>query len=297
MNLRDGARRRFGRRTLISLHPRRDRRLNEYGKCSVCGTQSTFVFNSWVVPNDQLADFHDAAISGAYLRRESLFCRSCGASLRSRRMADVVLSLYGRGLSSLSELVREERFRDLDVAEINEIGSLGSFHSVLRELPRLKYSQYQGSDRLGEVIDGKRNEDVCQLTYRDATFDLVLSSDTLEHVRDYRAALRETRRVLRTGGRHVFTVPVVASREQSRARVIEDLNRDVVYLFPPLYHGRGRGLYRFVPVGSDLLTFTDFGRDLTDDMRDAGFEPEVFRGVNDSDVTGALFVFSGKATG
>ena len=97
--------------------------------------------------------------------------------------------------------------------------------------------------------------------------------------------------------RHVFTVPVVASREQSRARVIEDPNRDVVHLFPPLYHGRGRGLYRFIPVGSDLLTFTDFGRNLSDDMRDAGFEPEVFRGVNDSDVTGALFVFSGKATG
>ena len=169
MNLRDGARHRFGRRTLISLHPRRDRRLNEYGKCSVCGAQSTFVFNSWVVPNDQLADFHDAAISDAYLRRESLFlplmwCEFAVATHGRRG----VIALRKRS-SIAKRACSRRRFRDLDVAEINEIGSLGSFHSVLRELPRLKYSQYQGADRLGEVINGKRNEDVCKLTYRDAT--------------------------------------------------------------------------------------------------------------------------------
>jgi len=44
------------------------------------------------------------------------------------------------------------------------------------------------------VIGGARNEDICRLTYADASFDLVLSSDTLEHVPDFRAALRETRR-------------------------------------------------------------------------------------------------------
>lgn len=295
MNIRDAVRNRFGRAILISLHPRRDRGLNERGKCSVCGAESTFVFNSWVVPNDQLADFHDASVSDAYLRRESLFCRSCGASLRSRRMADVLLLLYGGGAYSLKALVHQEEFRILDVAEINEVGSLGAFHSVLQELPRLKYSQYRGADRHGEVINGTQNEDVCKLTYGDSSFDLVLSSDTLEHVRDYRIALRETRRVLRPGGRHVFTVPVVASREHTRARAIEDPNRGLVHLLPPLYHGRGRGLYRFIPVGGDLLTFTDFGRNLSDDMRDVGFEPEIFRGVDDADETGALFVYSGVA--
>jgi SAM-dependent methyltransferase len=206
----------------------------------------------------------------------------------------VLLSLYGSGAKSVSELIRQERFRRLDVAEINTIGSAGSLHSFLAQLPRLAFSEYRGSDRLGGLIDGVRNEDMCRLTYVDESFDLVLSSDTLEHVPDFRAALRETRRVLRPGGRHIFTVPIVASRATTEIRAEIDGNGESVHLLPPLYHGRGAGLYRYIPVGADLLTFTEFGLDLTEHMRDAGFEAEVLRGGDDRDETGAAMVFSGR---
>jgi hypothetical protein len=64
---------------------------------------------------------------------------------------------------------------------------------------------------------------------------------------------------------------------------------------PALYHGRGSGAYRFIPVGPDLLTFTEFGRDILDYMREAGFEPEVYPG-SDGD-TGAEMVFAGRVQG
>jgi SAM-dependent methyltransferase len=171
---------------------------------------------------------------------------------------------------------------------------VGSLHSFLARLPRLAYSEYRGADRLGEVIDGARNEDICRLTYADGSFDLVLSSDTLEHVPDFHAALRETRRVLRPGGRHIFTVPIVSSRATTETRAEINDNGEIAHLLPPIYHGRGAGLYRFIPVGPDLLTFTEFGSDLTDHIREAGFEAEVLRGADDRDQTGAALVFSGR---
>jgi SAM-dependent methyltransferase len=296
MNIVDALKARFGRPVLLNLRTPRDRRHDQQGHCSVCGKDTVFVFNSWVIPDEMRAAW-DQSVSVAYTRRESLFCRSCCSSLRVRGFAEVLLSLYGFGAKSVAELVRQEQFQRLEVAEINTIGSTGSLHSFLERLPRLAFSQYRSTDRLGEVIDGVRNEDVCQLTYSDESFDLVLSSDTLEHVPDFRAALRETRRVLRPGGRHVFTVPVVASREISEPRAEIDGDGAVVHLLPPLYHGRGAGLYRYVPVGDDLLTFTEFGRDLASHMQEAGFEPEVLRGADDPNDTGAAWVFSGRVPG
>jgi ubiquinone/menaquinone biosynthesis C-methylase UbiE len=166
-------------------------------------------------------------------------------------------------------------------------------HAFLDLLPNLAYSEYQGNNHRGEVVDGVRSEDICSLTYPDASFDLVLSSDTLEHVPDFRLALRETRRVLRPGGRHVFTVPIVGSRPTTEPRAHVAGDGSIEHVLPPLYHGRGAGLYRHLPVGQDLLTFTEFGSDLTDHMREAGFEPEVVR-ADARDESGATWVFSGR---
>jgi SAM-dependent methyltransferase len=57
--------------------------------------------------------------------------------------------------------------------------------------------------RLGEVRLG----DVCALPFLDASFDLVLATDIIEHVDDDLGALRELHRVLRPAGRLLLTVP------------------------------------------------------------------------------------------
>jgi SAM-dependent methyltransferase len=227
------------------------------------------------------------------MRRESMFCRTCRSSQRARAFADALLLVYGGDDSSVRELVENSAFRQLEVAEINTIGALGAVHALLRRLPRLSFSEYRRAGQHGELVGGVRNEDMCDLSYPDESFDLVLSSDTLEHVPDFRRALRETRRVLRPGGTHIFTVPVVASRARSVVRA-ELRDGELIHHDPPIYHGRGSGLYRFLPAADDLLVFTDFGRDLVDELRAVGFELEIYGRTGEPQETGARWVFAAR---
>ncbi len=232
---------------LLHLRPPRDRRGDARGACSVCGRSARFVLNSWVLSGEVRA-----SLPAGSAARESLFCSWCGSSSRVRRLAAVLVRLYsGAGARSLAELVAEPAFRALRVAEINAIGRM---HAFLAEHPGLVYSEFP-------------DEDVTALSYGDASFDLVLTSETLEHVPDPMEGFREIRRVLRPGGRHVFTVPIDFQRGQTRARAG----------LPAEHHGRGGGPFALVTRKADMLVHTDFGADLPQLLRDDGWHVEVDR--------------------
>ena len=287
---------RMGKPVLLHVRPLWNRAHDEVGHCSVCGASKGLVFNSWVVPDEQFSELGSSAAAAldAYARRESLFCKVCCSSLRVRRMADELLASYGNNtVNSVSDLVNQQAFRALDVAEINTIGALGSLHTVLADLPKLIFTNYRGPSGLGQVVNGARNEDLCRLSFDDGMFDLLLTSDTLEHVPDFPAALSEIRRVLKPGGRCIFTVPIIATRNATFARATVDASGFVTHLSPALYHGRGRGLFRLLPAGEDFLTYTEFGRDLSSYVADAGFECSTNFG--DDPEIGSTWVFIGKA--
>ena len=229
---------------LLHLRPLGDRRRDRHGACSVCGLSTRFVRNSWVLPAD-LARIAPPGLAD----RESLLCASCGSSLRVRSLADVLLEHYGTTSRSAVELVEEDGFRALDVLELNGVGRL---HPVLARSPRLVHAEYP-------------EEDMQALTYGEGSFDLVLTSETLEHVPDFRQALRESRRVLRPGGRHVFTTPLDTRLEHTRSR--DGL--------PAMHHGRGGGPFALVTRRDDMVVYTDFGRDLPALVAEAGFDVEV----------------------
>ena len=88
----------------------------------------------------------------------------------------------------------------------------------------LKVSELTGADVSAVAIDRARRrlpdarlahvEPDEPLPFPDGEFDLVLCTETLEHVRDTQLALSEIRRVLRPGGRLALTTPA-ASRIRS----------------------------------------------------------------------------------
>jgi SAM-dependent methyltransferase len=99
--------------------------------------------------------------------------------------------------------------------------------------------------------DGAVCQDITALTFPDDSLDLIVSSDVLEHVPDAMAAFRETVRVLRPGGVHVFTVPPRPTTRQRAA-----INNGVVeFLMPAEYH------YDPLDPGG-VLSYWDYGPDI-----------------------------------
>ena len=161
-------------------------------------------------------------------RQQGEFCNACRCNLRSLALAEAIRSFfYTKTL--FKDLVLSEAAKRTSLLEINEAGNLTPF---------LKH--------FGGYVFGKYPEvDIHQLLYPSDTFDLVVHSDTLEHVHNPRHALAECRRVLRPGGALCFTVPVIVGR-LSRSR--EGL--------PQSFHGNSSTAL------DDWAVQTEFGADV-----------------------------------
>jgi SAM-dependent methyltransferase len=212
-------------------------------------------------------------LAGALARKESGDCSHCGAKLRGRRLAEIVLSLYPVGdppapARSLAHWAIEPEIQALRVAEINRIDGL---HEQLARLPKFSGSDYYPGVEPGSNVNGVRSEDLTRLTYPDASLDLVLTSETLEHVPDLSAALAEIRRILVPGGRHIFTIPLLPGVPRTFARSVIRPDGSTKDLAPRICHPGGDVGY---PV------FTEFGADLADVLELAGFALDVFFGPN-----------------
>jgi SAM-dependent methyltransferase len=232
--------------------------------CHACGTLAEFRFAPVLWP--ELIDEWKLTEGWAnwFDLREGTTCGNCGANLRSCHHAlgivRAIERLTGGTARSLASAIVDPKAASLRIAEVNSAGAL---HQFLTRCKPLAYSEYGGRDPTVP------SEDLAALSYPSEAFDLVVTSETLEHVPDVDAALREIHRVLRPGGLHVFTVPIVWDRV-TRQRARMEAGR-LVHLLPPSYHGR---------VGesqADYLVFHEFGSDFVSRCSDAGFHVTVAR--------------------
>jgi SAM-dependent methyltransferase len=125
-------------------------------------------------------------------------CLLCGANLRYEMLAVELRKL---------DLSR------LEVLELDPDSPLRGLLSRARGHVRSYFAPDQPSGSIGP--GGARREDITALSFPDASLDLIVSSDVLEHVPDLKAAFAEMARVLRPGGAHLFTVP---PRQRTRRR-------------------------------------------------------------------------------
>lgn len=147
----------------------------------------------------------------------------------------------------------------------------GPLHAALKANRGYECSEYWGDKaQYGHTVNGIRNEDLQGLSFPDASFDIVLSSDVLEHVPDPYLAHQEIFRVLKPGGRHIFTVPYGETSlcDDVRASLVDG---KIVYHAEALYHGD--------PVRPDegVLVWTIFGQEMLVRLKKIGFDTELWR--------------------
>ena len=213
-------------------------------KCCVCGKIAPF------------------AAKGEDSVREAT-CLSCGACTRNGDVARAIIQTFV-GHTSLS---LEEALPYLKDLTIYEAQASGPIHDRLKSLPHYIASEYLDDVPLGsQNKSGVRCEDLQQLSFSDNTFDLIITQDVLEHIREPEKAFSEIWRVLKPGGCHIFTIPYHAGEKTIKR--IEVVNGEDMHSLPPVYHGdplRGEG----------ALVYTDFGDDIVDMLYSVGLLTQI----------------------
>lgn len=189
------------------------------GYCPICAADATFV------PFD----------AGP---RETPRCVECGSVPRHRALVSVLARIH----ADLKPLRVHESSPSACTAEY--------FH---RHCAQFTGSYYLPNKRPGQKLGVFVNCDLAQQPFTAGSFDLVVTQDVLEHLPQPQPALREIERTLRSGGRHLFTVPRTPE-QPTRARA-EWRDGALHQLLPAEYHRDPTN-----PRGS--LVVTDWGQDL-----------------------------------
>ncbi|MBT4869148.1 MAG: class I SAM-dependent methyltransferase [Polaribacter sp.] len=124
----------------------------------------------------------------------------------------------------------------------------------LKIFKKQKNLDYITSDLESPIADVKA--DICNLPFKDDSFDVVFCNHVLEHIPDDKKAMQELFRVLKKGGFGVFQIPQDMSRENTfeDASITDKEERTKIF-----------GQYDHVRV---------YGRDYFNKLRSVGFKVE-----------------------
>jgi len=133
-------------------------------------------------------------------------------------------------------------------------------------------SIFRPQEKLGlKLGPNTSNQNLEQLTFSDNSFDIVITSDVMEHVRLDDRAHQEIRRVLKPGGVYLFTVPHGRVKPETIIRVAVtdplDPSKDE-FLMEKEYHGDANSLER------KSLCYRTYGTNLDNYLTRLGFTVE-----------------------
>lgn len=251
--------------------------------CPLCGKVKEVICRTAI--GDDLAE--DWRLSPELRRvfdyREGCSCRHCGATTRIMNLALTLLEVINLNNSTGYQFAADVDWQSLTALRLAEINNCGVLHNYLGNLAGLSYSEYGSAD------PAIRSEDLRRLSYEDNCFDIVLTSDVLEHVPDYRLALHEISRVLKPDGVFILTVPWLRHRKTVvKAKI--DHQGMVELLSKASYHGD------YNLRLTDYLVFYEFGYDFVQDLQNI-FAVEIYCHHGFGGLITSVFVCRGRAPG
>jgi SAM-dependent methyltransferase len=213
------------------------------GWCNVCGSRTIFI-----------------CIDPSSLRG-NMFCIFCQSLARKRHVASAIIREMALDIKSIGDIMKKGMNLKVYSTDVND-----SFHKILSGYEGFLCSVFLPDIKAGTQLARRVFcQDIERLTFDDDSFDLVITEDVFEHVRNYENGLKEVHRVLREGGRHIFTIPFWFDRPTVTR--IDTSGKEDVDVLPREYHGG--------PIHGQCLVYRDFGIDLFGYMKSLGFETKV----------------------
>ena len=169
-------------------------------QCRVCGGSSFSLVN--VLWPELINAWQLSEKEVAYINRQQGFhCDLCFNNLRAISLSAAILREFNYQ-GTLKQFC--ESSSDLKILEINNAGNLTPYFQKLTQHRLITYPEF----------------DMLNLAIESESYDLVVHSDTLEHVLHPERALSECRRVLSKNGKCIFTIPIIVDRmTRSRTRI------------------------------------------------------------------------------
>lgn len=174
------------------------------GHCPCCQKEVTFTAkNPWL--------------------RDYFLCDNCGCIPRERALMLTIKEQY-------------PKWKELKIHESSP-GNRG--HSLLLKQEAKNYleTQFFVGKPLGAKVNGIRNEDLENQTFKEETFDLVITSDVMEHIYEPDKAFKEIHRTLKPGGAHIFSVPIINKHKPTQQWATKGKDGQPVFLYQPEWHG------------------------------------------------------------
>ena len=126
-----------------------------------------------------------------------------------------------------------------------------AFYKRFKKMPHLHYTTTDLNSPLADI-----KADICNLPFKDNTFDVILCNHVLEHIPNDTKAMQELYRVMKVGGMGVFQIP-------------QDLKRATTFQDDTITDKKARaeifGQYDHVRI---------YGRDYFEKLRGIGFKVE-----------------------
>jgi SAM-dependent methyltransferase len=179
--------------------------LSNEGRCVTCDSETTFCST-----NEWLRDFY--------------ICKNCGSIPRERALMFCIERYY-------------PNWRELHIHESSPVFR-GASLKLKQQCAHYVSSHFFPDFPMGAIHkSGFRNENIEALTFPDNSFDLFITQDVMEHIFYPAKAFAEIARVLKPGGAHILSVPLVNKEKSSEVWARRDEKGNVVHVREPEYHG------------------------------------------------------------
>lgn len=237
--------------------------------CSLCGKKSLILYDI-----SQLGD--------------SGYCIFCTANERNRALVEILkkiliikllwkksdlknqISRINLAKYSLKTILKTIKLENI---VIYEPSSIGAIYNKLKNYSKFIFSEYFPHPNLkkGQYFRNILFEDLQDLSFDDDYFDIIITQDVLEHVKNPYLAFKEICRVLKPNGIHIFTVPI--GHNERTFQYFDD---------------KGKPLFNRVVFHNDPLrrrgakVYTQFGTDIIEILNDFHFSSFIFSNKKNS---------------